>query len=98
MFPKYTLSWAHSYLLCHSKLMVSSFPGSLFSYTITFGITGEKLVSFFKPCLNALYSSGNLYAFNYVKRVYVALDLGDTGLSDRELALHKACVGGWMDG
>lgn len=98
MFPKYTLGWAHSYLLCHSRLMVSSFPGSLFSYTITFGITGEKSVSFFKPCLNALYSSGNLCAFHYVKTVYVALDLGDTGLSGRELALHKACVGGWMDG
>lgn len=47
----------------------------------------------FLSCLNALYSSRNLCPSSCIRTVCVASDLGDTGPSDIELALHAA----WMD-
>lgn len=70
--------------------------GVWFSYTTALGITGEKSVGFW-PCLNVLSSSGNLCPSSCIRTVCRALDLGDTGLNGRELALHGAWMDRWIE-
>lgn len=97
----YSLGWAHSYRPCHSRLMASSFPGSWFSYIITFGITGKKALCFyFFVLLECPFSPPRKRRFfSCIRTVYITSGVGDTGPRGRELAcMEHGWTDGWMEG